>query len=301
MFSTTQRVAVSGASGLVGSALLPLLHDHHYTAQRLVRKSSRIKDNDIYWNSQDGSIETSKLEGVHAVVHLAGENIAGRWTPELKQSIRDSRVSGTRFLVQALSQLHTPPNVLVCASAVGFYGERGDQKLSEADSAGEGFLAQVAQEWEAEARAAENLGIRVVRIRIGVVLTPQGGALAKMLLPFRLCLGGTIGSGTQYWSWITLPDLVRAIYFCIANESLSGPVNLVAPQPVTNSEFTSTLAKTLGRPAIFPLPAFAAKLALGEMADALLLTSTRAVPGKLQQAGFQFEHPFLDQALRALL
>lgn len=246
--------------------------------------------------------DLSRLNGVDAVVHLAGENIAsGRWTKAKKERIRDSRVNGTRNLCESLSLLPEPPRVLVCASAIGYYGDRGEIALTEADQPGRGFLPEVCTAWERATKPATDEGIRVVNLRIGIVLTPEGGALQQMLLPFQLGLGGKVGNGRQYWSWISLPDLVRAIQFAIETESLSGAVNAVAPNPVTNEVFTQKLGRVLRRPTLVPLPAFAARLVLGEMADDLLLSSIRVVPQKLQNAGFEFEHPELERALRAVL
>ena len=238
------------------------------------------------------------LEGIDAAVHLAGENIASsRWTPAQKAKIRESRVAGTRLLAETLSKLKTPPKTLVCASAIGFYGDRSDQRLNEDSPPGTGFLADTCREWEAAAKPAADRGIRVVHLRTGVVLASQGGALAKMLTPFRLGIAGIIGSGQQYMSWISLDDLVAVISFALLKETLRGPVNAVAPNPVTNHEFTKTLGRVLRRPTVFPMPAFAARLAFGEMADGLLLASTRVEPKRLMDAGFRFRFPALDAAL----
>lgn len=241
-------------------------------------------------------------EGPDAVVHLAGENIArARWSERQKALIRDSRVKGTRLLCDLLARYSPPPKALVCASAVGYYGDRADEILKEESAPGSGFLADVCREWEAATQPAVERGIRVVNLRIGIVLSPMGGALAKMLTPFKLGVGGTIGSGRQYMSWIALDDVVGAIHFALTNESLHGPVNAVAPNPVTNREFTHTLGRVLSRPTLFPMPAFAARLVLGEMADALLLASARVEPAQLLASGFTFRHPDLEAALRALL
>ena len=240
-----------------------------------------------------------RLESVDAIVHLAGENIASsRWTKKFKHRIRNSRVQGTRSLVQSIAAVKKRPKVLVCASAIGYYGDRGDEELKEDSPPGSDFLADVCKDWEAEANVAKDLGLRVVNLRIGVVLSPQSGALAKMQRPFKLGLGGIVGPGTQYWSWIGLHDLVRMIAYCIDNESLEGPVNAVSPQPLTNKEFTAGLGKALRRPTIFPLPTFVAKLLLGEMAQTLLLASTRVLPKKLQASGFEFDHPCLADCLQ---
>jgi uncharacterized protein (TIGR01777 family) len=237
-----------------------------------------------------------------AIVHLAGENIAaGRWTAAQKRRIRDSRVEGTKSLVRSLSRLASPPRVFVCASAIGFYGHRGDELLDESSPSGTGFLPEVCREWEAAAEEAKSFGMRVVETRFGVVLSKAGGALQKMLLPFKLGGGGRIGSGQQYWSWVALPDVVGAIRHAIVTDSLTGPINVVAPNPVSNAEFTHTLANLLHRPAVIPMPAAAARLMLGEMADELLLASARVLPRKLEQTGYAFQFGDLEGALRDAL
>jgi uncharacterized protein (TIGR01777 family) len=248
-----------------------------------------------------GTIDASALEGVDAVVHLAGENIAQRWTSSQKAKIRDSRIKGTQLLCETLARLSSPPKVLVSASAIGYYGDRGEQILTEDSPLGRGFLAEVCRGWEAATEPARQRGLRVVPLRFGVVLSPAGGALAKMLPPFRLGLGGMVGSGRQYMSWIALDDVVGAIQHAIVTDTLQGPTNAVAPQAVTNQEFTKTLGKALGRPTVFPLPAFAARLMFGEMADELLLASTRVQPAKLLGSGYRFRYPELEDALRHVL
>jgi hypothetical protein len=243
-------------------------------------------------------LSAANLEGIDATVHLAGENIAARrWTPAQKAKIRESRVGGTRLLAETLAKLRKPPRTLVCASAIGFYGDRSDQRLNEDSPPGTGFLADTCREWEAAARPAVEQGIRVVHLRTGLVLASQGGALAKMLPPFRLGIAGIIGSGRQYMSWISLGDLVAVISYALSNETQRGPVNAVAPNPVTNYEFTKTLGRVLRRPTLFPMPAFAARLAFGEMADGLLLASTRVEPKRLLDCGFRFRFPELEAAL----
>lgn len=292
------NVAISGASGLVGTELSALLTSVGHSVVPMTRKSSGSSQNAIVWDLVHGVANPQQLESVDAIVHLAGENIAaGRWTVALKERIRKSRVEGTRAVVQSLAGLQIRPKTLVCASAIGFYGDRGDEILTESSPAGSGFLADVCSAWESEAMAAANLDMRVVCLRIGVVLSPKGGALAKMLLPFKLGAGGVIGSGKQYWSWIGLNDLVRAIAFCVENENIRGPVNAVSPQALNNYDFTKTVGKVLHRPTIVPLPAFVAKIALGEMAEALLLSSAHVVPEKLQAHGFQFAQPDLKSCL----
>jgi hypothetical protein len=236
------------------------------------------------------------------VVHLAGENIAsGRWTSRRKAEIRRSRVEGTRRLCESLARLARPPKVLVSASAIGFYGDRRDEILREDTPPGTDFLAGVCREWEAATEAASRAGVRVVQVRFGVILSPAGGALKQMLLPFKLGMGGRIGNGAQFMSWITLDDAVGATNHALITGSLVGPVNAVAPAPVTNSEFTRTLARVLRRPALAPIPAFAARLAFGELADALLLSSARVIPTKLEGSGYRFRHPELESALKHLL
>ncbi len=296
------NVLISGASGLVGSELVAFLTQKGHYIKKLVRKEPKPDANEIKWDPASSEIEQAALEGLNAVVHLAGENIAGgRWTSERKALIRESRVQGTRLLSETLAKLKAPPKVLVSASAIGFYGDRGDEVLDEESESGSNFLAEVCQEWEEACEAAGKKGIRVVNLRIGVVLSAAGGALAKMLLPFKMGVGGIIGSGRQYMSWIAINDLVGAIHHCLVTESLSGPLNAVAPNPVTNREFTKTLGLVLKRPTIFPMPAFAARLAFGEMADELLLASTRVEPAKLNSSDFQFQFPELEGALRHVL
>lgn len=298
-----RSLVVSGAQGLVGSALKRAVEGQGGIVRRLARTGSTARcENEIAWNPESGSLNSASLSGVDAVVHLAGENIAaGRWTAAKKQRIRDSRVIATHRLCESLARMSAPPRVLVCASAIGFYGDRGDQLVSEVDSPGRGFLPEVCQQWEQATQPAVEAGIRVVNLRIGVVLSRDGGALQKMLLPFQLGLGGQVGHGGQYWSWISLPDLVRSILFAIDNESLSGPVNAVAPTAVKNAEFTRVLGRVLRRPTLIPLPAFAARLVLGEMANDLLLASIRVAPEQLLKHGFEFEYADLETALRDLL
>lgn len=295
------HLAVTGAGGLLGRALLPFLTTGGHRVTRLVRGPARGPD-EAAWGGPQGIADPGCLGDVDGVVHLAGENIAaGRWSPTRKAEIRRSRVEGTRRLAEALARLERPPQVLVCASAVGYYGHRGPETLTEASPPGRGFLPEVCQEWEAAAEPARRAGIRLVQLRFGVVLTPAGGALRTMLLPFRLGLGGRIGSGEQFLSWISIDDAVGAVAQALHDPALQGPVNTVAPAPVPNREFTRLLARVLRRPVLFPLPAAAARLAIGEMAEALLLASTRAVPTRLLTAGYRFRHPSLEGALRHLL
>lgn len=294
------RVAVTGASGLIGSALTESLQRDGHEVVRLVRRPARGAG-EVEWNPAEERIDTPRLEGVDAVVHLAGESVGERWSDEKKRRIRRSRVQGTRLLAEALASLERRPAVLVSASAIGYYGDRGEQRLDEESTPGADFLSGVAVEWEGAAEAAAQAGIRVVHPRLGVVLSTRGGALDRMLTPFRLGMGGTLGSGEQWMSWIALPDAVAALRFLIDGSLLSGPVNLVAPDPVTNAEFTRALGDALGRPAVVRVPELALRLAFGEMADAALLASQRVAPARLEEAGFRWRFPELEDALRALL
>jgi uncharacterized protein len=296
------KILVTGSGGLIGSALVPVLASEGHDVTRLVRSKVRLGEAGIYWDPSTETIDKPSLEGFGAVVHLAGESIAaGRWTAEQKARIRDSRVKGTRLLAESLARLARRPAVLLCASALGYYGDRGEEALKESSPSGSGFLAEVCREWEAAAEPAARSGIRVVNLRMGVVLSPKGGALAAMLLPFRLGVGGRIGDGKQYMSWIAIDDVVGAFSFALKSEALGGPVNVVAPNPVTNLEFTKTLGRVLGRPTVLPMPAFAARLAFGEMADALLLASARLEPAKLLATSYAFRFAELEGALRHLL
>lgn len=286
---------------MVGTALVRALDADRVRVVRLVRKPGPGPGK-VAWDPEHGTIEATHLEGVQMVVHLAGENIARRrWTSAQMRRIRDSRVQGTATLCRGLAKLAHRPRVLVSASAIGFYGDRGDETLTEDSSAGTGFLADVCKEWERAADAARSAGIRVVHLRFGLVLARQGGALARLLPVFRLGLGGPIGSGRQYLSWISLPDVVAVIRCALADEQLEGPVNACAPTPVTNREFARALGHALQRPARMPLPAFAARLLIGKLAPEALLASQRALPVRLQQSGFTFAHPTLDSALTAVL
>jgi uncharacterized protein (TIGR01777 family) len=293
-------VVISGSSGLVGSSLLPLLTTNGHRVRRLVRDRALVEE--PHWDPGAGRFDASTIDGADAVVHLAGENIGeGRWNAAKKERIRESRVKSTRLLAEGLAGMTNKPSVLVSASAVGIFGDRGSETLTESSSHGDDFLAEVCEAWEDATRPAAEAGIRVVNLRFGVILTPAGGALARMLLPFKLGAGGVIGSGEQYMSWITLDDAIAAVLHALQDASLEGPVNCVAPSPVTNREFTKTLGRVLKRPTIAPMPAFAAKLAFGEMADALLLASQKVEPTKLQASGFVFGQPHLEGALRHVL
>jgi uncharacterized protein (TIGR01777 family) len=295
------NILVTGASGLIGSALLPSLANAGHAITRMTRSEPRAGERAVRWDPMGAPLDASALNGVEAVVHLAGETIAQRWTSEVKARIRESRVKGTQVLCESLARMPTPPKVLVSASAVGYYGNRGGEVLTEESGAGQGFLAEICRAWEAATKPATRRGVRVVPLRFGVVLSTAGGALAKMLPPFRLGIGGMLGGGQQYMSWVALDDAVGVIQYALVTESLRGPTNAVSPNAVTNQEFTKTLGKVLGRPTVVPMPAFAARLMFGEMADELLLASARVQPTKLQASGYAFRYPDLTAALRYLL
>ncbi|MBZ5516532.1 MAG: TIGR01777 family oxidoreductase [Acidobacteriia bacterium] len=296
------NVLISGSRGLIGSALVPYLTARGRTVTRLVRGPAQPGGTEIPWGPTQGKLDPLMLEGHDAVVHLAGENLAaGRWTPKRKAEILASRVKGTRLLAKTLAGLAQPPQVMVCASAIGYYGDRGEEVLTEESPVGKGFLAEVCTAWEAASEPAAEKGIRVVRLRFGVVLSPAGGALAKMLVPFKLGLGGRIGDGRQYMSWIALEDVLGTVLLALTDKSLAGAVNAVAPPAVTNLDFTKTLGRVLTRPTVFPVPAFALRLAFGEMAEETLLASNRVRPAKLLARGFEFRFPELEAALRHML
>ena len=297
------RVAVSGSTGLVGSEVVASLSTAGHEVVRLVRRDPAPGERIVRWDPEKGEVDAAGLEGLDAVVHLAGENIAsGRWNAARKAAIRDSRVNGTRLLCEALAGLVRPPKTLVCASAIGIYGDRGEDAITEESPPAAGFLPEVCREWEAAAAPAAEKGIRVVHLRIGMVLSPNGGALSRMLPLFRAGFGGVIGSGRQYVSWIALDDLPLIILHALQCGDLGGPVNAVAPRPVTNREFTEALGKALSRPTPLPVPAFALRIAVGgEMADALLLASARVFPRRLEETGYRFRFPELPAALGHLL
>lgn len=291
---------ITGSSGLIGTAVASAVRQGGGRVVCLVRRPERA-DDEVEWDPERGTVDRARLEGLDAVVHLAGENIAaGRWNAAKKARIAGSRVEGTRRLCEALAACARPPRVFVGASAIGYYGDRGDQVMTEECAPGTDFLARVCVDWEDASRDLEAVA-RVVRPRIGVVLSRHGGALHRMLPPFRLGLGGRIGSGRQWLSWIALDDLVALLLHVIADDGIVGAYNATAPRPVTNAEFAQTLARALRRPAVLPLPALAVRCLFGEMGDALLLSSTRVVPQRLTAAGFAFRHPELDGALRAML
>jgi len=294
------KILISGSSGLIGTAIRSSLQAQQHDVLCLKRDAAAVGG--VVWNPEAGDIHLEGAKDINVVIHLAGENIAsGRWTARKKQRIIDSRVKGTELLAKAISQLDPKPSLFISASAIGYYGSRGDMVLDESSTPDDSFLSDLCQQWEQATRVAQAAGIRVVQIRIGVVLSATGGALKKMLLPFRLGLGGVIGSGKQFMSWITIDDVVGAVGHLIANEAVSGPVNLVSPEPVSNHQFTKTFGSVLRRPTIFPMPAFAARLAFGQMADELLLASTRVMPVHLQETGYCFQHTKLNDALTHVL
>jgi uncharacterized protein len=295
------KILIGGSHGLVGTALIKSLAPEGHEISRLVRHYPESRS-EIEWSPDRYSIALARIEGFDAVVNLAGESIAeGRWTDEKKRRIRESRVKGTKLLGDALANLTNPPKTFICASAIGYYGNRGDEVLTETSTPGDDFLAQVCVEWEKATALAAEKGIRVVNARFGVILDANGGALAKMLPPFRMGIGGKIGSGKQWMSWIALDDVVAALKFALTNDGLHGPVNFVAPNPVRNSEFTKTLGMVLSRPTLFPIPAFGVRLVFGEMADELLLSSERVAPKRLTAASYEFQYPDLREALQHVL
>lgn len=293
------RILITGASGLIGKALQESFKEKGY--EMLLATRSEPKDQQhIQWNADTGFADEDieRLEGLDAVIHLAGEGIAGlRWTDEKKKAIRDSRVFGTRTMIEAFARIEKKPKVFISGSAIGFYGDRGDDEMNEASGAGKTFLADVCKEWESESRRAEDLGIRTVLLRTGIVLSKDGGALATMLTPFKLGVGGVVGSGKQWMSWISLVDVVGMINYALENENVRGAVNVVSPNPVTNEEFTKTLGSVLYRPTFLPLPEFAVNLVFGEMGDALLIDSTKVIPKRMKDAGYEFKFSELNAAL----
>ncbi len=290
------RVAVSGATGLVGGALSSRLTQEGHEVIPLVRHAA--SGSELLWNPSQGGIEKEPDTPLDAIVHLAGENIAGRWSASKKQRIRDSRVQGTRALCESLARWKQKPSTLVCASAIGFYGNRGDELLEESAAPGTGFLAETCRDWEQATSPARDAGLRVVSLRIGVVLSKHGGALKQMLGPFRMGAGGRMGPGTQFMSWIHRDDVIGLICHALQDSSLRGPLNAVSPHPVTNQEFTKTLGKVLRRPTLFPMPTFAVRLVFGEMGEELLLSSTRVSAATAVAAGYSFQFAQLEEALR---
>jgi len=296
------KILVTGSSGLIGSALIPFLSAGGHTVSRLVRADTGSGAGVARWDPVAGTLDGAAVEGLDAVVHLAGEDLSsGTWTSAKKARIRQSRVEGTRFLARTLASLERPPGVLACASAIGYYGDRGDRVLTEESEPGSGFLASLCRDWEAAATPAGEAGIRLLHLRFGVVLSAAGGALARMLGPFRMGMGGPLGSGRQYVSWVAIDDAVGAIGHVLSTPALRGAVNVASPRPVTHAEFARTLGRVIGRPAVLGMPAFAVRLMFGEMADELLLASQRLHPARLLASGYQFRFPELDAALRHLL
>ena len=294
------KVLITGSSGLVGSALTDYFVANGDEVIRLLRRSAPA-DSPV-WDPENGEINLAGVRDISAVVHLAGDNLGeGRWNDRKKNSILNSRVKGTKLLSEYFAATEHKPIVILSASAVGYYGNRGEERVDEASKPGKGFLTDVCRQWEDATASAVDAGIRVVNLRLGVILSAEGGALKKMLLPFRIGLGGVIGSGKQYMSWVSIDDVTGMIQHIIANEAVRGPVNLVSPNPVSNREFTKTLGQILNRPTIFPMPAFAARIAFGEMADELLLSSTRVIPKKLMDSGYEFRHPELGGAFEHFL
>jgi len=298
------RILISGSTGFLGSALVKALQGQGHQIARLVRPGTRQGSTDgtgrqdIAWDPVTGQFGAAAAEGAEALVHFAGASIAdGRWNASRKELLRTSRIDATRHLIGALAKLQRPPRVIVAASAIGYYGSRGDEILTEASAPGSDLLAGLCCDWEAETARGAEFGARVVSLRFGIILAAHGGALAKMAMPFKLGAGGRLGDGRQWMSWVTLPEVVSIVQFALATSELAGPVNVVSPNPVRNSEFTTVLARTLHRPALFPAPAFALRLALGEMADALLLASQRVIPSQLTDSGYRFQQPLLADAM----
>lgn len=293
------RIAVTGATGMLGSALTPVLSS---AGHRVIPVSRHVLPGGIVWDPLDGKLNAADLDGIDAVIHLAGESLAeGRWTADRKTVLRQSRTASTRLLASAMASRPKPPAVLICASAIGIYGNRGDEVLDETSAPGSGFLAELVRDWEAAADPAREAGIRVVHARFGVILSREGGALAKMVTPFKLGLGGPFGDGQQWLSWVAMADVLDVIGAALTLTKLSGPINVTAPEPLRNREFVTALGHELGRPAVVPIPAFALRLALGEMADEALLSSARVLPKRLQEAGFVFRFPELAAALHQVL
>lgn len=295
------KIAIAGSTGFIGAPLVSLLKKEGHHVLRLVRKSEDVTDDVVVWDLEKGVLNSSVLEGIDVAINLSGENIAGRWNEEKKKKILESRVNVTHNLCESLKNLQRPPKLLINASAAGFYGNQGDRVCTEETASGSGFLADVCRQWEAAAAPAKEKGIRVIFPRFGAVLSPNGGALKKLLLPFKMGLGGMMGSGEQYMSWVALDDVLAIFSFFLSQENLEGPFNVSAPNAITNADFTKILGKVLNRPAVMAMPEFAARLAFGEMADEVLLSSARVEPAKLLKAGYLFRFPDLEGALRHLL
>ena len=294
-------ITISGATGMIGSALVTRLREGGHGVRRLVRSARDAQPGDVRWDPASETLDARVLEGSDAIVHLAGAPIARRWTTEHKREIRESRLRGTELIARAVAAMEVKPRVVLSGSAVGYYGDRGDELLDESSAPGNDFLGTLAREWEGAAAPIADAGVRLVLLRTGIVLAPDGGALEKLLLPFKLGVGGPIGGGRQWMSWISLDDHLGAMEHALFTDTLVGPVNLVAPNPVTNATFATTLGRVLKRPALLPLPGFALELVYGEMAHATLLAGQRALPKALMASGFEFQHPTLEQALRTVL
>jgi uncharacterized protein (TIGR01777 family) len=293
-------IAISGSSGLIGSALVRVLGARGHEIRRIVRGAPR-SPTDIVWDTRRHAFDVAKLEGIDAVINLAGESLAQRWTSAARRRIRESRVPGTMALARTIGDMTSRPRVFLSASAIGIYGNRGTEVLDEGSSLGDDFLADICKEWEMATTPASDAGIRVVLLRSGLVLSQDGGALAKMLTPFKLGVGGQLGGGKQWMSWISIDDYPRVVNMLMTTDSIAGPVNIVAPNPVTNAEFTRTLARVLGRPSFFPVPKFALDLVFGEMAHGTVLASQRVVPRRVLDLGFEFHEPTIESALRLAL
>lgn len=294
------KIAITGATGLIGNSLSEYLISKDHDIIKLSRSKNKEKGF-VYWNYKSKEIEIDRLEGVDVMIHLAGENIAGFWTNKKKREIKDSRVKGTNFLVNSILKLKNKPRDFICASAIGIYGNRGDETLDEQSSYGQGFLAELAKDWENESHILKQQNIRVVNLRIGLVLSTDGGAFKTMLIPFKMGVGGKLGSGKQYMSWVMLEDVINSIEFIINNKDISGAVNIVAPTPVTNQQFTKKLGKALCRPTFFTVPSLLLKTLVPDMAKEMILSSTRAVPKKLIDSGYRFSYPNLDGSFKDLL
>ena len=294
-------ITISGATGMIGSALVTRLREGGHGVRRLVRSARDAQPGDVRWDPASETLDARVLEGSDAIVHLAGAPIARRWTTEHKREIRESRLRGTELIARAVAAMEVKPRVVLSGSAVGYYGDRGDELLDESSTPGNDFLGTLARDWEGAAASIADAGVRLVLLRTGIVLAPDGGALEKLLLPFKLGVGGPIGGGRQWMSWISLDDHLGAMEHALFTDTLAGPVNLVAPNPVTNATFATTLGRVLKRPALLPLPGFALELVYGEMAHATLLAGQRALPKALMASGFEFQHPTLEQALRTVL
>ena len=301
MDSNIKKVVISGSSGLLGTALSSYLIKKGFTLLRLVRRPEAA-ENEIFWNPLTGEIDSQKLEGTDAAINFSGRNIGlGRWTKKRKKEIFESRVNSTRLLAETLSKLKDPPHSFISASAIGYYGDSGAEFMNEGAEPGTGFLPDLCVHWEEATKPAMKAGLRVVQMRSGVVLTADGGALAQMLPPFKMGVGGKLGNGKQYFSWIDIDDYVRAVYHLMTSDSIQSPVNVASPEPVTNSEFTAVLARVLRRPAFIPIPGFVLKLLFGQVAEEILLSSSRVIPQILLGSGFEFKYPDLENALRKCL